>query len=293
MKELVCKYCKDEFCVNDQCPMRADYCPVPDTPGVCKHEERIEVKPDAEQNRRLSPYECFKKAVDESGYSALGEDTKHLIYDVFCDILKDENWEIVEHVHEDCYDSSAEEWWPGQTVNIIRIANSHDWVFDRKVKDHDIHESIIYVSRDQTMIVSFDDDSEIGTVMLNRNNKSKETTQFYVGQDVNLSDIEKSEDWKLLSLSPDPFDTSCAYVSRDDKYVVRFGNAKVVTKIEARYSHGQSVHVGAIGASPYWKYAGEEDDSAVYVTVDKSLKVVFKRGHNWSTVKNYIDYKLT
>lgn len=35
-----CKYCHDEFCVNDQCPMRGDYCPVPDDPGVCRFEDR-------------------------------------------------------------------------------------------------------------------------------------------------------------------------------------------------------------------------------------------------------------
>ena len=35
-----CKYCHDEICVNDQSPMRADYCPVPYIPEVCKHEER-------------------------------------------------------------------------------------------------------------------------------------------------------------------------------------------------------------------------------------------------------------
>ena len=35
-----CKWCKDEFCVNADCPMRADYCPVPDIPDVCKWEER-------------------------------------------------------------------------------------------------------------------------------------------------------------------------------------------------------------------------------------------------------------
>lgn len=35
-----CKYCQDEFCTNDKCPMRADYCPVPDTEEVCKWEDR-------------------------------------------------------------------------------------------------------------------------------------------------------------------------------------------------------------------------------------------------------------
>ena len=35
---MSCKYCKDEFCVNDACPLVADYCPVIDVPGVCKYE---------------------------------------------------------------------------------------------------------------------------------------------------------------------------------------------------------------------------------------------------------------
>lgn len=36
-----CKWCYDEFCTNDKCPMRADYCPVPNDEGVCRYEERI------------------------------------------------------------------------------------------------------------------------------------------------------------------------------------------------------------------------------------------------------------
>ena len=39
-----CKYCQDEICVNADCPMRADYCPVVDVPGVCRFEEREEAK---------------------------------------------------------------------------------------------------------------------------------------------------------------------------------------------------------------------------------------------------------
>ena len=35
---MSCKYCKDEFCVNADCPLCADYCPVIDVPGVCKYE---------------------------------------------------------------------------------------------------------------------------------------------------------------------------------------------------------------------------------------------------------------
>ena len=37
-----CKYCQDEICVNADCPMCCDFCPVPDIPGVCRFEEREE-----------------------------------------------------------------------------------------------------------------------------------------------------------------------------------------------------------------------------------------------------------
>lgn len=36
-----CKWCYDEICTNADCPMRADYCPVPNDEGVCRYEERI------------------------------------------------------------------------------------------------------------------------------------------------------------------------------------------------------------------------------------------------------------
>ena len=35
-----CKWMQDEICVNADCPMRADYCPVADNEGVCKFEDR-------------------------------------------------------------------------------------------------------------------------------------------------------------------------------------------------------------------------------------------------------------
>ena len=38
-----CKYCQvAEVCVNADCPMCCDFCPVPDIPGVCRFEEREE-----------------------------------------------------------------------------------------------------------------------------------------------------------------------------------------------------------------------------------------------------------
>lgn len=39
-----CEWMQDEMCVNDQSPMCADYCPVPDVEGVCRFEERSDGK---------------------------------------------------------------------------------------------------------------------------------------------------------------------------------------------------------------------------------------------------------
>ena len=36
-----CKWMQDEVCVNADCPACADYCPVANTPGVCKYEEGV------------------------------------------------------------------------------------------------------------------------------------------------------------------------------------------------------------------------------------------------------------
>ena len=38
-----CRWNQDEICTNADCPMCCDFCPVPDDPGVCKHEDRREV----------------------------------------------------------------------------------------------------------------------------------------------------------------------------------------------------------------------------------------------------------
>lgn len=35
----MCKWLKDEVCVNSDCPAVADFCPVVNHPGVCRYEE--------------------------------------------------------------------------------------------------------------------------------------------------------------------------------------------------------------------------------------------------------------
>lgn len=57
---MSCKYCKEEFCVNDACPVRGDYCPVVDYPNVCRYEA-------------VEPLERFLAAQSETYEIALAE----------------------------------------------------------------------------------------------------------------------------------------------------------------------------------------------------------------------------
>jgi hypothetical protein len=345
MKEMVCEYCKDEFCINDQCPMRADYCPVPDTPGVCRHEKRVTVK------QKMSVRECVHAALAQCGVVAKQE-IRTDVYHALSQILAENDWKIVKYDEKNiATDATDEKWMPGkivtrediiasdnwlhshketdehgresivcvtedgllmvsfaegekcaavmlnrpnenaskffvgQRVNQFDIANSYDWVFDRKIKDHDIHESNVWVTRDHKFKVVFDDQSEEGIVALNQIIEDREQKELFAGETINLTDVEKSDVWKLKSFSSSPFDNSCSYVSKDDKYVVEFVHQADTGTIKEQYYPGMSVHVGRIGESPYWECAGSSHALAIYAAKDKSLFVAFDRNSDWGVIK--------
>ena len=57
-----CKWMKNEFCVNHDCPMRADYCPLPDYPGVCKFEDR---RDEEERFRIMKTIDLIENYIEE------------------------------------------------------------------------------------------------------------------------------------------------------------------------------------------------------------------------------------
>lgn len=82
---MECIYNNNEFCTNDLCPMRGDYCPVPYIEGVCQYEEREEaaysITPkgcllsalqdhDINLSRDIfeSVWYCFTELMDDAGY---------------------------------------------------------------------------------------------------------------------------------------------------------------------------------------------------------------------------------
>ena len=59
---MECKYCDDltGICTNGDCPMCADACPVPDTEGICKYEQR------EERAHKLTPKGCASIALKDA-----------------------------------------------------------------------------------------------------------------------------------------------------------------------------------------------------------------------------------
>lgn len=77
---MECSYNKNEFCTNDQCPMCADYCPVPDFAGVCKYENR------EEERYVLTPKGCFVSAL--LNHISLDEDVIDFIWHDFTESME-------------------------------------------------------------------------------------------------------------------------------------------------------------------------------------------------------------
>lgn len=77
---MECKYNQDEFCVNADCPMRGDYCPVPDIDGVCQYEDR------EEERYILAPKGCFSVALLDNNVH-LSDDVLDAVWDDFVESM--------------------------------------------------------------------------------------------------------------------------------------------------------------------------------------------------------------
>lgn len=77
---VVCKYEVEELCTNKQCPLCGAHCPVQDTAGMCKHEERVD------EHLVLTPKGCFIAAVNN--HLCASDATIELIWADFADMMQ-------------------------------------------------------------------------------------------------------------------------------------------------------------------------------------------------------------
>ena len=78
---MKCTWNQDEFCTNPDCPMRGEYCPVPDIDWVCQYEDR------EEERYVLTPKGCFAAALIVNGIH-LSDDVIDAVWTEFEDAMK-------------------------------------------------------------------------------------------------------------------------------------------------------------------------------------------------------------
>lgn len=76
-----CKWCYDEVCVNSDCPMCTEYCPLDNFPGVCRFEERNESSDNNDKCKWISVEnkELLDKVLEEHKKQYPDEDDVELI----------------------------------------------------------------------------------------------------------------------------------------------------------------------------------------------------------------------
>lgn len=153
-----CRWCKDEFCVNDKCPMCADYCPTVQYPGVCKYEELVDVE------MKLAPKGCLMAVLMENGV-----DVTHInvdkIYDDFVELMvKNDNLKFSNDTSEEPEDyQEPAELKPGVKISLDSVTGSSDW----EMSSFNGRDLITYVTKDGELSVTFERGEEFGTIVLN------------------------------------------------------------------------------------------------------------------------------
>ena len=119
--------------------------------------------------------------------------------------------------------------------------------------------------------------------------RSDDKLNLDVGQVLCRNDVENSSQWRCKSFAGEPYNNACCYISKDEKWVIRFGNGRNTGTVAPWYKHedfvvGKQVHVGAISESREWEYIGENDGITCYQTRDKMLTVSFRQDSDWGTI---------
>lgn len=157
MTEKECKWLKDEFCVNDKCPMCADYCPTAQYPGVCKYEELVDVQ------YSLTPQGCLAAALTECGIDVTKVDINKLFTTFENLMVREGNIQVVNKESEE--PTKPVEFNVGQVVTLDEILASGQWELECAMKDF-----ATYVTKDHVFLATFtgNSDKTTATIYLNR-----------------------------------------------------------------------------------------------------------------------------
>lgn len=181
MSEKICRYNKDEFCVNDQCPMRADYCPVAQNPGVCKYEELVEVE-------QMTVGKCYIKALADVGIDVPEEKAIEAM---------NRFRQLVTEMNDSTKDKKPEEIDMtrvviGQIVSRAQVEDNPLW-HCKSFSGEPYNNACCYVSNDEKWVVRFNNGSNVGTIA-----PWYKKEEFVVGKQVHVGAIGESRDWEYI-----------------------------------------------------------------------------------------------
>ena len=186
MSEKICRYNKDEFCVNDQCPMCADYCPVAQNPGVCKYEELVE------DETSLTPKECLRKAFVDQGYRIddIGDFDTDEIIKKFLKFMTECGH--VQKLSIRYNIKSEDDYRAGMTLPRDYVKNSEHW----HVADDAKHDVSAYVTTNGKFVIRFyPSDKE---AVIENNKQPSFIEEFVVGKQIHVGTMGASKDWEYV-----------------------------------------------------------------------------------------------
>ena len=243
----MCKFCKDDFCENEKCPMMAEYCPVTHRPDICKYAELVDAV--------MSPKECLLATLNDNGFGVKDNEMSR-VWDDFVELMAENGhiitgvdslkFKVINPEDSENYVSNKEEdiefvmneyvatslfiefvkkidsktWLVGVEDTVVQVEFDLSWdeyvytIDGSGPRSHDSYEHIAKDIYDYVMSKRGSNDDCAGNPAVS------------VGDVVCIDDIEKSKDWKLKSFASNPFDTSCTYVSTDGMFIVRFEHEK-------------------------------------------------------------------
>lgn len=176
-----CKWMLDEICVNADCPMCCDYCPVADTEGVCRYEER---------GCGLTMADTREKLVELIGLTEYGEGSlvgnnfqrgfiekiaDHLIANgVTIDpasLRPKGEWELTVHsFYRDTFDESCE-------LSVYIVANCSE-CFGRHPNSYQVFSKTLYAPEDADDGFRFDQKAEEDKALREFRNRNYQFAYF-------------------------------------------------------------------------------------------------------------------
>lgn len=160
MNTKMCKYCKDAFCENKNCPMSAEYCPVTHRPDICKYAELVDAV--------MSPKECLLTTLSDNGFGVKDSEING-IWNDFVELMA-ENGHVIMGVdalkaqngkHEESYVSL------GDVVCINDVEKSQFWKL-KSFASNPFDTGCTYVTTDCMFAVRFEHQKKCGTIVLNQ-----------------------------------------------------------------------------------------------------------------------------